>query len=829
MVLVHQRDRPVHKDELLDAVWPGQDVEEGNLPVHISALRKLLGPQAIATVPGQGYRFTLALEGAQAPPGLAAPELPPLPAPLLPGAPPYPSRSHLGAPGAALIGRDADLAALLAALREHRLVSLVGSGGIGKTRLAQAAAQQVLAGAGPQDCVWWIDLADLAQPASLETRVAAAMGLSLARAGDARIALLQALRSLRGCVVLDNCEHLLDGVASLVQAALDGAPGIRWLATTQEPLKLPQEQVMRLAPLALPEPGMTLTQALACGALALLVERARASDRRFALAEADLPAAMAICRQLDGIALALEMAAARLPWMGVSAVQQRLDQRLRMLSADLRLGTPRHRTLQAALEWSHGLLSATEQRVLRSLALFRGGFSLDSASALLALQVALPAWDAIDALGNLVDKSLVQVDGQPEGAPLRYRLLESTRLFALEALRASAELAAAQLHHAQVMADAAQRWGQQLWHQPDGPWLAAVQPDEENLFVALDSALAGASGEQAVPLLSALHWIGALISSGLRIRGYADQVLALAQRLAPQQPVGAAAVLAIAGAMLRNVAPARAQPLYQRALALLPAQGHEVDQFRLNCGLASGHARLGEGPMAAAALARAQRSIQPSWPARLRLLESDAAGFVAALAGDHAAARGHFKRFRDLALHYRMDSGLTVVSHNLVDMALAAGDWDEAILLGRELVLLVRRQHNDYNLGFASGNLFAALVHSGAPADAAAAGAQALGLLRREDCALWLFDHFAAFAWRCNQPQAAALLLGYGDAQRQHTGLSRDPGEQRVAEQLRAQLAQALSADELRAAMAQGAQLDAPAADALALAVSPANSASLRP
>ena len=829
-VLVEQRARPVPKDELLDTVWPGQFVEEGNLPVQVSTLRKLLGPQSISTVPGRGYRFSLHVHGDDARDERAGAEGGSDAATEPASTPP---RSNLPLQTTALLGREEDMAQLQAGLARAPLLTLVGASGIGKTRLALAAAQsQALSnGALFDDGVWWVDLADLLDADRLVGRIAQALGLAIERASDPAAALIEGLRKARMLVVLDNCEHLLDRLAPLVQAAIATAPNVRWLLTSQEPLKLAAERVLRLAPLAVPAAGTPLDEALQSGALALLVERARAADRRFTLTPAQSGLAIEICRQLDGMPLALEMAAARLPWMGVQAVHDRLGERLRMLRDDTRPGSARHRTLLAAMDWSHALLSASEQAVFRRLAVFRGGFTLQTAPAVVADGHVVDAWDAIDALGGLVDKSLIQIDGDPQANELRYRTLESARLFAQERLDASGEGRAVRERHAEAMSAFAQAWSERMWNEPDVVWLAATEPEADNLRVALETVLDPArhtgpavhlAATQAASLFDLLSWIDISRFGGAEVRRMGPRVEALLTAFetaadASPDPRVLTRLRLIVGGAWRNTAPAHSLTIWRDALARPGVGGERVLRFRLACCAATAAARTGQIDEAAAHWRDARTLLDPAWPPRLRLLEADAAGFVAHFSGDSAAAREHFGRFRALALQAGADGGLMVVSHNLADIALSLGEVDEAVRIGRELVAWLRTQRSPFNLGFALGNLFAAQVQQPEPAAALAAGAEALAMLRRNENAVWLFDHFALLAARQGAYTDAARLLGYADKARAATGTPRDTSEAQACQRARAAVEAALGAPLREQLAAEGAALGDAEADALAI------------
>ena len=301
LALIERRDRLVAKTELLDLVWPGLVVEENNLQVQISSLRKLLGPQAIATIPGRGYRFTAALDGV---PDSGAGAIPSGSKPAARDVmSPAARRTNLPGELPVLYGRDEDLQSLRLLMAEHRLVTVVGAGGIGKSRLAQAAAH-ALAQQWP-DGAWMVELAGLSDPGLVSSTVAGALDIKIQDPGAARDELIASLASRTLLLVLDNCEHLLDAVAELVEAMLRAAPAVTLLTTSQEPLRVKDEQQLRLLPLAVPAQAQA-GHASEFGAVALFEARVRAVDARFALNDENAKLAIDICSRLDGLPLAIE-------------------------------------------------------------------------------------------------------------------------------------------------------------------------------------------------------------------------------------------------------------------------------------------------------------------------------------------------------------------------------------------------------------------------------------------------------------------------------------------------------------------------------------------
>jgi len=389
------------KSELLDTVWRGLVVEENNLRVQVNTLRRLLGEDAIATVPGRGYRLSVALH--------AQPQAP-APAPVPEAAAAVAQR---------LFGRGADSARLQALLHDDGgCVTLVGMPGVGKSSLARQALARW------QGRSVWVDLAPLTQGGQIAGAIARALGAQLDESDPAPQLLRQLAQDEPLLLVLDNAEHLIERCAEWA-SQLREAPQLRLLVTSQRPLAASGERLLRLEPLPVEDGDPTHD-----GAQALLIDRIAAADSRFKVTPEALPLLNAVCRQLDGLPLALEMAAARVPLMGLRAVHDALAERFALLSRSRRDSPARHRTLQDALAWSHGLLGAPEQRLFRALGVFAGGFTLDLAVTL-ATDEHVGRWDIVDGLATLVERSLVGVDG---GDPPRYRLPETMRAYALEKL-----------------------------------------------------------------------------------------------------------------------------------------------------------------------------------------------------------------------------------------------------------------------------------------------------------------------------------------------------------------------------------------------------------
>ncbi len=327
---------------------------------------------------------------------------------------------------------------------ENRLVTLTGSGGAGKTRLAIQVGLDLCAGF--PNGAWFVDLTPLADPALLSGKILAALGvrsgggdlaeMEMRGSGGERITLNQFLERKTLLLILDNCEHLVEACARLADELLRLCPGLKLLATSREALGVPGEKTYHVASLSLPEAQqlVNLDALIQSDAVRLFVERAQSADERFALTDGNAAAVAQICRRLDGIPLAIELAAARVKVMSAEQIAGRMDDLFRLLTAGSRTALPRHQTLRATIEWSYNLLSEAEKAVFRRLAVFRGGWSLEAAEAVCAGEDFEP-FDALDLLGRLVEKSLVIKEEQ--GGQARYRMLEMIRQYTERQLYAS--------------------------------------------------------------------------------------------------------------------------------------------------------------------------------------------------------------------------------------------------------------------------------------------------------------------------------------------------------------------------------------------------------
>ena len=327
------------------------------------------------------------------------------------------------------VGREYEVAELAELSGKHRLLTLVGSGGIGKTRTSLQVAANLLDGSG--NGVWFVELAPLASGDYIPAALAQALGLSLPLDGDPVANLIKTIKSWNALLVFDNCEHLVDDAARFISAVIRGCPKISVIASSRQALGVAGEMTFRLPSLA-----VDARMAAVAPAIALFVERANAADHHFTLTDKNLSTVVEICRRLDGIPLAIELAAARIKMLSPRQLRDRLDERFRVLTSGNRDVLPRQKTLRALIDWSHDLLDERERMLFRRLGIFVNGFSLEAATTVGSCDD-LDEFDLFDVLASLVDKSLVLAE--PDGDTLRYRMLESTRAYAREKLDAAAE------------------------------------------------------------------------------------------------------------------------------------------------------------------------------------------------------------------------------------------------------------------------------------------------------------------------------------------------------------------------------------------------------
>ncbi len=467
-------------------IWPKTVVVEGNLAVHIAALRRALGDghhgnRYIVTIPGRGYSFATPIKIAST--SKSAPARAPA-IDRLHNLPVQPTR---------LIGRAEVVSKLADQLQHTRLLTITGAAGIGKTSVALAVAEQLIG--TYEHGIWLIDLAPLSDPLLVPSAVASVLGLE-SRSENPLPSLVATVSDKRMLLVLDNCGHVIEAAACLANAILRDAPGIRILATSREPMRCRGEQVYRLSPLDSPAPTARLSAAdvLRYPAVQLFVERATAAADDFRLGDADAPIVADICRKLDGLPLAIELAAARIGAFGVRGLAKRMDDRFHLLTGGHRTALPRHKTMEATLDWSYSLLTEVQQFVLRGLSVFAGGFTLQAAGAVVA-DATHSEGEVIDEVTELVAKSLVATG--VSGAEPRLRLLETTRLYAWARLAEEDGREILSRRHAEYHRDLLEAAGAAQGETVADGWHTTYVPEIDNLRAALTWAF-GPEGDATI-------------------------------------------------------------------------------------------------------------------------------------------------------------------------------------------------------------------------------------------------------------------------------------------------------------------------------------------
>ena len=797
LTLMERSGQLVSKNELLDAVWPGLVVEENNLVVQVSTLRKLLGPQVIATIPGRGYRFTARIENETNLPAAARAMHDATRTALAPSSPSAPTNltQHL----APLFGRSAEVEAIKHELDGHRLVTLVGAGGIGKSRLAQAVARGLIE--RWPDGVWMVELAGLFDPALVPNAVAQALGIKLSGQGAVLEELIGGVAKQSLLLVLDNCEHLLDAVSALVHASLLGAPNLKVLATSQEPLRLADEQQFRVVPLAIPS-STAMAGVREFGAIALFEARARAVDPHFSLHDESLGVVIDICSRLDGLPLAIELAAVRVPKLGLHAVRDKLDERFKLLTGGSRAALRRHQTLRAALEWSHNLLNPEEQVVFRRLGVFAGGFTMEMSQPV-AGDAQLDEWAVIDHLSALVDKSLVVAES---GDPPRYRLLESARAYALEQLAAAGESTATLKRHAMAVSnflgtvDDAFLDGELRSDQHT----ALVWPELDNVRAAHAWATGDAGDEQVAITLAAR-------ASAVEDFGLDGGQWLLAHQQQVEDGIGAVLAarywLAIAGPAMFNHFPRPVQAeAAGRAARLYQSLGQTRRVYFCLLLVARHEIELNNDEAASEAIEHARRLVRPEWPARLRVRLVRLDSYTARRAGRLSEALQLFREVVRVCVQAG-DWGPEIGARNvLADLLWEIGPIEEA---AREVCGLAEqlraRPASFTDTALVFSNVVGILSEMDRVEEASRAARESLPFMRRAK--QYFLDVFVHLLWRRGQFEAATLVLGASEAVIADNQAPRQPNEQRLIAKARPALQSALSDEVFASGLAAGAAL----------------------
>jgi predicted ATPase/DNA-binding winged helix-turn-helix (wHTH) protein len=768
LVLVEHQGRLVTKTVLLERVWPRLVVDENNLPAQIASLRRVLGAGAIRTVPGFGYRLELPVSDgktAEHAPGPVPASSERDPPQLLVPRRAWPDR--LGS----LVGRDGELRDLQKALGKSCLVTIVGMAGVGKTRIAQ----EILAREAdkPGNPVAWVSLQPLNEAQHIPSAIAVALGLSLPEAADGFASLRQALERTPVLLILDGAEQFGATLATHLTELVSRTQGVRALVTSQVPLGVPGETVYRLPPLPVPERGMTQTDAARFAAVELFTERAAAADRRFELSPINTSTVTEICRRLDGNPLALELAAARVPALGLDALLERLEDRFRLLKLPGSSPNPHHGALHAAFDWSYGLLTAAEQRVFNRLGTFAGSFSLNSAARCVADET-IDTAEAIDLIGRLVDRSLVTA--LPVDPP-RYALFETARYFAVGRLTALGELESAQERMADTVLNLLDAAYQEYWSLDEAIWLHRYEPELDNVRAAMDWA--GAHDRALGVALYGSAW-PLFVETDLSAEGRNrfSQAVTLLSDTQSNSRVGRfwEAVATYDSARQCD----RARYAAELAARMHAATGDLRSHYYALILLAFNW--RGDDSAARAAFDAARCLEDPAWPARLLTHGALTEGALLMSDAQFIEARTAYRRAVRLALTISERQALAATV-NIVELDTACGDTASALQLGRPLALSLRHSGRRETRFELLGVIFNALLIAGDVTEARATGAELFELAHRFDTSqlYTVLDAMAYLACVDGRYDVAARIVTVADvAHETHGQARRRPTEEQM-------------------------------------------------
>ncbi|MBV8373953.1 MAG: tetratricopeptide repeat protein [Candidatus Eremiobacteraeota bacterium] len=678
---------------------------------------------------------------------------------------------------------------------------MTGTGGVGKTTCALAVAADRLS-AYP-DGAWFVNLASVGDGSLVPSAIAAAIGLHESQNRPIVDTLMTYLKSKRMLLLLDNCEHLVRAAANIVEVILQTCPHVTVLATTREALGLTGEQTYRLPPLAVPPAealrGLTATEALSYSAVALFFDGAKRIDHAFVLTDESAPAVAEICRRLDGIALAIELAVARTKTIPVKVLAEKLDQRFRLLTEGSRTALPRQQTLRATIDWSYEFLSKPERTLFRALGTFAGGFTLDLVLAL-STDGATNELDVLDRLTSLVEKSLLQAEVQDSGT--RYRLLESVREFARERLVECGEMETAVHAHAQAFTHLAERLETEFETKPETTWRGRAEPELENFRVALAWAF-GADGD---PLL------GQRMTAALRPAWFLAPsqgrrwVTTALERVQPDTPGRIVGRLELTAAHLdmlalkNGAAQAAARRALDRLLPLNDVDGVAMAQLFLGGALGLlGDAAEAEPMLQAALTTFRERGARREIGAALGYL-----GLTRVRTGDLDGSRPLLSEALET---YRAIGALRPATHMALTMAeveYQSGDAEAAIRLAEEALENDRRLLDLDSVVFDLCNLAAYLAALERWDESTSSAREALSLAREREIELGsglAIQHLAAAAaMRAleadgseNELRArSARLIAYVDAQFEAAGYQRDYTDQQEYDRLTSALEKVL-------------------------------------
>ena len=755
------------KQEIIEAIWPHVVVEQNNLQVQIHALRKVLGAHTIKTVSGRGYQLTatpLANQGfaLSAEFGSETGSSKESRAESIQG--------NLVLQPEPIFGRQQEMDFLTQEIATRRLITILGEGGRGKSLLSQHVASVLRPHF--QGGVWWFDLSSVQERKGLIDLIVQTVGLDLANVREPMDGLVDYMQSQSMLLVFDGCEHVIDAVAELIEKLLRFSTGLRVLATSQVQLRISAEWVFSLQALPIPEDNAS-KKALEFDAVRLLCERIQAQDRSVIIDEKNLQTMTAICRQLDGNALAIELAAARVPMLGLTGVLERLNERLELLTNGNRNSLSRHVSLLAALDWSHQLLSEPEAQMFRRLGVFKDGFSFEACQIYFGDE-APSDWTVMDVLNSLVERSMVAVQSTE---PPRFRLLETNRTYALHQLALAKEREIWTRKHAYAMRKLCEqlsraRKDKLLWSEMNNirmafEWAVAqddVSSHELAIALAVASAwllsVAGQVSEALKRLLLVQPWVNDQISQELAARYW--QYLArcgVRGRLSSYLCVGYFEL-----AERHFVALGHGRHIHackrMKAEALLDSQDLENAQLTLS---------------------QAQAMESPGWPITDRLRRMRIQALIEAARSDYKAALATAEFALAMAVADKVERYEATIQADIAGFHIGLGDYSKAVDVYDKLVVGLKDKYfQKLTLAHVIGGLVFALVQINKLDEAVKVCLDHVSLLRRSSIFMNFCDVFAWLLVRLEKPLIAARFNGAAQAFYERSGLHRESLVQRA-------------------------------------------------
>ena len=734
--LVDRAGHLVTKDELLDQVWPKMVVEEAALHVQVSALRKVLGADAITTVSGRGYQFTLPVTKGDGEANHASKP-----------------KHNLSYQLTSFVGREQEIAQLEELVTANRLVTLTGAGGAGKTRLAIEVASRLI-DAFP-DGVWLVELAALSDPRLVPQAVAQALALPEQPARPVLETLGNYLASKKLMLVLDNVEHLLEGCVQFVDLVLRRSPHVAMLVTSRERLGISGDLTYRVPSLTVPRSGDNVAPdaLLAYEGVRLFVDRARLLRPDFSVTAENAASLASICYGLDGIPLAIELAAPRLRSMSIEELNQRLDQRFALLTGGSRTALPRHRTLRSTIDWSYDLLTDVEQAMLRRVSVFAGGWTLAAAEHVCTGD-GIEKSDTIGLLTSLADKNLILTE-EHKGAT-HYRMLETIRQYALDRLRETDEEARWRNRHFGWVLELAEESFKPLTGPDQNLWLDRMAPELDNFRAALRWAI--------------------------------EHKLPDAFRMAPN----------LSRWWVKRAHLTEAREWFSRLLDIIPGDQAKRDRGRALSAVGNMAMYQGDHDEAGRLFRESLALSRELGDARRSAYTQTNLALLASVSGQYADAEPLLVECATLARTLDDAALLAVNLGNLAIVVHARGDGDRAARLFEESVTLAR----DVGNGFLTSEVLSARSRAeckdGNLESAEASLVESLtiaGDLNHPDAATQALEGFAELAVAKHAPKRAATILGTAGRLREETGLAlsvhEDREHKRVAAAARAALGDA--------------------------------------